>query len=89
MSRKHGVTVVKVWKAWRYCGNVQKAMLKPSTSDDVCVCFQLLYKLEQTGLQTEGILRVPGSASRVKVNPDEHGLVRRLRCWLVLTHVAQ
>ncbi|KTG35746.1 hypothetical protein cypCar_00048150, partial [Cyprinus carpio] len=26
----------------------------------------LLSKLEQTGLQTEGILRVPGSASRVK-----------------------
>ncbi|CDQ91732.1 unnamed protein product [Oncorhynchus mykiss] len=30
------------------------------------VCLQLLSKLEQTGLQTEGILRVPGSASRVK-----------------------
>ncbi|KAK2870516.1 hypothetical protein Q8A67_024908 [Cirrhinus molitorella] len=27
---------------------------------------KLLFKLEQTGLQTEGILRVPGSASRVK-----------------------
>ncbi|TRY96241.1 hypothetical protein DNTS_017857 [Danionella cerebrum] len=27
---------------------------------------KLLYKLEQTGLQTEGILRVPGSAARVK-----------------------
>ncbi|TRY86556.1 hypothetical protein DNTS_035084 [Danionella cerebrum] len=26
----------------------------------------MLYKLEQTGLQTEGILRVPGSAARVK-----------------------
>lgn len=31
------------------------------------MCVQLLSKLEQTGLQTEGILRVPGSASRVKV----------------------
>ncbi|KAJ8010617.1 hypothetical protein DPEC_G00076930 [Dallia pectoralis] len=27
---------------------------------------KLLFKLEQTGLQTEGILRIPGSASRVK-----------------------
>lgn len=30
--------------------------------------FQLLLKLEETGLETEGILRVPGSASRVKVD---------------------
>jgi len=30
--------------------------------------FQLLLKLEETGLETEGILRVPGSASRVKVH---------------------
>nr|XP_023679492.1 rho GTPase-activating protein 28-like [Paramormyrops kingsleyae] len=34
-----------------------------------CTCYvfaQLLSKLEQTGLQTEGILRIPGSVSRVK-----------------------
>lgn len=32
-----------------------------------CLFLQLLLKLEETGLETEGILRVPGSASRVKV----------------------
>lgn len=31
------------------------------------IVVQLLLKLEETGLETEGILRVPGSASRVKV----------------------
>lgn len=33
----------------------------------MCVCMQLLCILEQTGLLTEGILRVPASAAKVKV----------------------
>uniref|UniRef100_A0A8C2FBF0 Rho-GAP domain-containing protein n=1 Tax=Cyprinus carpio TaxID=7962 RepID=A0A8C2FBF0_CYPCA len=42
---------------------------KKSPGSRVPLVFKkLLSKLEQTGLQTEGILRVPGSASRVKVN---------------------
>ncbi|KAM6103636.1 rho GTPase-activating protein 28 isoform 3-T3 [Theristicus caerulescens] len=36
---------------------------------------KLLLKLEETGLETEGILRVPGSASRVKVHTQKCGVV--------------
>ncbi|XP_024248407.1 rho GTPase-activating protein 28 isoform X1 [Oncorhynchus tshawytscha] len=39
---------------------------------------KLLSKLEQTGLQTEGILRVPGSASRVKNKQTEEHLRQEL-----------
>lgn len=37
------------------------------TPVSICVRVQLICVLEQTGLQTEGILRVPGSAARLKV----------------------
>lgn len=48
-----------------------KACLRASEyfSCVLLVFSQLLLKLEETGLETEGILRVPGSASRVKVRP--------------------
>lgn len=33
----------------------------------VFYCFQLIFHIEEEGLDTEGLLRIPGSATRVKV----------------------